>query len=343
MKTIVISGAIGWDVSPSDIRRQLAEAKGEAIDVEISSPGGFVTDGLEIYNMIRNYPGQKATHITGLAASMASYIALAGDKVTAEGNTVFMIHNALGGAIGDHRELRKAADVFEGFSSLLARAYSEKSGKPIEEIRALMDAESWYFGHEAKEAGFVDEVIGEPTTDRAAALVEAKALRSACDETVRKFEADVDAPHRVAAMLPVHKVESAVVDGSAAAEAAISQQEGPMDQELLKAEYDKGVQAGIEKERVRVARLHEFRGLSAKADQVIEEAVASGAAYDDIAPKLTAAAAQGRAPAGDNPPVVQTALQDTASGVDPLTADDMEAMRIFGLSEETYRKHKGGK
>jgi ATP-dependent Clp endopeptidase proteolytic subunit ClpP len=201
MKVVSISGTIGWDVSPNDVRTAINEAGGESLDVQISSPGGFVLEGLEIYNLIHNYPGEKTTHLMGAAASMASYIALAGDKVRAEANTVYMIHNALGGAYGNAADLRKAADIYEGFSNLIAAAYVAKTGKSMDEIKALMDAESWFFGPEAKEAGFVDEIIGETTQDKTAAIAQTRAAYAVATEIVRKLTTTSDLS-RIAAFIP---------------------------------------------------------------------------------------------------------------------------------------------
>ncbi len=129
MKTISISGVIGWDIIPDDIRAALDAAAGEDVDIQISSPGGFVTEGLEIYNLIRNYRGNKQTHLMGIAASMASYIVMAGDRVIAEDNAIFMVHNVWASAMGDKHVLRKAADIIESLSDLIGRAYTAKSGK----------------------------------------------------------------------------------------------------------------------------------------------------------------------------------------------------------------------
>ena len=98
---VTISGVIGFDVTPNSVRNQLKNVK-EDIIVEIGSPGGFVFDGLEIFNILRDFKGGKVeTRLMGLAASMAAVIALAGDKVTAHDNAVFMIHNALNLVIGN--------------------------------------------------------------------------------------------------------------------------------------------------------------------------------------------------------------------------------------------------
>ena len=158
MRIIQIEGVIGWDVSGRDIRRQLAAANGEDIKAEISSIGGNVLEGLEIFNRLRNYSGKVHTHILATAASMASYIHLAGDVRTAEDNAVFMIHNVRGFGGGDHIELRKRADIFEGLSALLANEYARAMRIPVAQVRALMDAETFYFGAEILEAGFVVKV-----------------------------------------------------------------------------------------------------------------------------------------------------------------------------------------
>ncbi len=177
MKTIVLSGVIGWDIFAGDIRRQLAEAGSEEVEVQISSPGGFVYDGLEIYNLLRRHPGGVTTRLMGLAASMASYIALAGKRVVAESNAVYMIHNPWALAIGDHREMEKQAEVLEGLAGMLARAYAQKSGRSVQAVRSLMDEETYLFGEEAVEAGFVDELADSsgPEESREASVALARA------------------------------------------------------------------------------------------------------------------------------------------------------------------------
>jgi len=82
-KQIEIDGEIGWDVSPSMVSKQLKEANGEDVEILFSSPGGFIDDGLAIFNMIHDYKGKTTAKIIGMAASMASYIPLAADRVIA--------------------------------------------------------------------------------------------------------------------------------------------------------------------------------------------------------------------------------------------------------------------
>lgn len=166
MEKIIISGEIGWDVLPRDIMSKLDAANGKDLDVQIASPGGFVFDGIEIYNAFKDYKrkypdSQMVVTIKGLAASMASYLAVnpAFDLVAAEDNAVFMIHNVWGGAVGDYREMKKAAEVYEGLTDLIGQAYSQRTGKNKKSVREMMDDESWFFGSEILEAGFIDEII----------------------------------------------------------------------------------------------------------------------------------------------------------------------------------------
>lgn len=158
MKIITISGEIGLDVYPSDVRAQLKEANGEDIEIEIATPGGQVYPGIEIFNMIRKYLGKTTSKVT-LAASMGSYMALAADKVIVEDNSIFMIHEARTGAMGTKRHHAKIADVLNSLDNLLLDKYVKKTGKSIEEMSALMKEESYFFGNEILEVGFADAIV----------------------------------------------------------------------------------------------------------------------------------------------------------------------------------------
>jgi len=184
MTKILITGQIGYEVTPDSVREQLATAKGGDIDIHIASPGGYVSDGIEIYNLIRDYKRENPKSeimatLKGYAMSMASYIAMnpAIDMLVAEDNAVFMIHNVWGGTVGDYREMRKTADIFEGLTGIIAKAYTTKTKKSGKEIRQMMDDETWLFGAEMKEAGFVDDIIpSEAETEKPAAISEARAI-----------------------------------------------------------------------------------------------------------------------------------------------------------------------
>lgn len=167
MKIINIRGVIGRDVKPEDIQRQLTEAKGQDIELQINSPGGLVTQGIEIFNMLDSYKGKLTKKVTGLAASMGSIIALAGkEKPIVYKNSMFMIHNVQGIAMGDHNELQKQAEVMERLSNLMARLYAKKSGKKYEEIKTMMDKTTELIGgDEILKHGFASSVFDDGEKD----------------------------------------------------------------------------------------------------------------------------------------------------------------------------------
>lgn len=148
----------GGGITAKSFQKELADIKASQIDLHINSPGGEVFDGITIYNLIKQHPANVTAYIDGLAASIASVIALAGDTVIMAENALFMIHNPWGFAMGDASEMRKTADLLDKIGGSLVAAYTSKSGKPDDEISALMDAETWMTAQEAKDAGFIDEI-----------------------------------------------------------------------------------------------------------------------------------------------------------------------------------------
>ncbi len=170
---ILIDGEIGWDITDKEFINLLNKEKGD-VEIEISSGGGSVFQGIAIFNAIKAYKrGKVSVTITSLAASIASYIALAADEVKAYDNTVYMIHNASVFAWGDHRELRKKADILNGLSGIIAKAYIAKTGKSEAEVEKLMNDETFFYGAEMMECGFVDVIITteeDDTKEQAVAL-----------------------------------------------------------------------------------------------------------------------------------------------------------------------------
>lgn len=204
---IMIDGVIGaWDISAKDIADQLNDASGD-VEIVINSGGGSVFQGVTIFNAIKAYnKGTVTVTIVGMAASIASYIALAADVVKAYDNTTYMIHNAMLPAYGNHNDLRKSADICEGLSSIIANAYVSKTSKSKDEIKNLMDDETFYYGSEMLDAGFVDEII---STESNTTKAEAKALTleslKACANAINQNEIlDLEA---VAKLIPTSKNE----------------------------------------------------------------------------------------------------------------------------------------
>jgi ATP-dependent Clp endopeptidase proteolytic subunit ClpP len=355
VKTIAISGVIGYDVLGKDIRAEIDGAGGEPIEIQVSSPGGLVSEGLEIYNLIKNYKGEKSTRLMGMAASMASYIVLAGDRVIAEDNAIYMVHNPYGVAIGDYKDMRKSAEVLDGFAALLAKAYARKSKKPLAEIREMMDEETFLFGQEIKDAGFVDEVVpaGEGAEDRAQAVSLAMLYMDGCRKTLEQIE-NTETREKAVALLGIHaqekKPESPVVDGTTATAAtAEKKQEGVMDIKTLEKEHPdvfaEAVAIGAKKERDRVAALDRWSEADAQNQRVLDlvaEAKASGKSEAEIMPALMAAMKAAPQKAGENPPEVTTAAQTTGAG---LTDEEKLLVKAMGITEDAYleQKKKEGK
>lgn len=127
------------------------------IEVRINSLGGDANQGLGIYNLLRDHPAKVTTVVDGIAASAASIVLMAGDTRRVPDNALVMIHNAWTIAIGGEDELLKAAEVLATYNRAIAATYAASTGKPAEEMAALMAEETWMTGAEAKERGFATE------------------------------------------------------------------------------------------------------------------------------------------------------------------------------------------
>ncbi|WP_413790337.1 head maturation protease, ClpP-related [Bacillus thuringiensis] len=144
---------------PGIITTKLNEANGEDIVVAINSPGGYVHEGSEIYTALKRYSGRVETQIVGLAASAASFIAMAGDKVRIAPTGQIMIHNGSMWNYGDHQGMKKAADMLRTVDKSIVNAYVIKSGKSEEKLLQMMDEETWMSPQQALENNFVDEIM----------------------------------------------------------------------------------------------------------------------------------------------------------------------------------------
>lgn len=171
MKKIEVKGTIvrnadkwiyewfGMDATcPKDVNAAISEANGEPLLVEINSGGGDVFAGSEIYTALKAYAGTVEINIVGLAASAASVIAQAGHSRISP-TALFMVHNVSGSAAGDFHDMQQEAEILQTANKAVAAAYLEKTGKSMEELLGIMDAETWMDAQKAVEYGFVDEVM----------------------------------------------------------------------------------------------------------------------------------------------------------------------------------------
>lgn len=204
--TLDLDGIIGWDVTAGEVRAALASAV-SPVTLRINSPGGDVHEGVAIANALRQYRregGEVCGVITGLAASMASYIAMFADRLEVEDNAILMVHNPWSLAMGDYRVMEKAAGILGSLRTLLARAYADKSARAGHSVLADMDAESWYFGEEIVTHGYADALIpaGDGPESQSEAMALAQSSFNAMRAKLKEREADSGYLDRVAALLP---------------------------------------------------------------------------------------------------------------------------------------------
>lgn len=128
------------------------------VTVNINSPGGDMFEGIAIYNLLREHPAEVTVNVMGLAASAASIIAMAGDRISMALGSFLMIHNAWGVVIGNRHDMRDAADLFDGFDGALVDIYEARTGAKRAEIVRMMDAETFMGPSDALAKGFADAV-----------------------------------------------------------------------------------------------------------------------------------------------------------------------------------------
>lgn len=148
-----------WGVLAKDFVRDMAAIDGDEVNVHINSPGGSVFEAVAMYNAIRAEPRKVIAHIDGVAASAASYFALAADEVRIADNAHFMIHNPWTIAIGEAEDLRKEADTLDKINEKIIDIYVTKTGATRDEVAKAMDVETWYDGEEAVEFGLADTLV----------------------------------------------------------------------------------------------------------------------------------------------------------------------------------------
>tara|TARA_R100001463_G_scaffold63049_1_gene115987 strand:- start:559 stop:1575 length:1017 start_codon:yes stop_codon:yes gene_type:complete len=137
---------------------EIKEYKNSAINLHINCVGGDVFDGMAIYNILKKRTAKTTVYIEGIAASMGSVIALAADRVVMAENSLFMIHNAWGGAMGEAKEMKKTAALLDKISGEIADIYVKKTNLPLDRVKEMMDEETWLNADEALELGFIDSI-----------------------------------------------------------------------------------------------------------------------------------------------------------------------------------------
>ena len=163
-RTLVLNGPIsdetwyGDEVTPGLFREEL-NAGGGDITVWINSPGGDVFAAAQIYNMLKDYSGNVDVRIDGLAASAASVIAMAGNRISMSPVAMMMIHNPMTIAMGDQKVMQQTIDMLGEIKESIINAYELKTGQSRTKIAHMMDEETWFNAKKAVELGFADDIL----------------------------------------------------------------------------------------------------------------------------------------------------------------------------------------
>lgn len=163
--TVYLYGPIGasmWGdgITANQFRKDL-DALGpmKTIDVRINSEGGDVFDGQAIYSLLVQHKATVRVHVDGIAASAASFIAMAGNTIEIAETAFLMIHNSRGGCFGSSDDMRKTAELLDAVNGSMCSIYSSRTKMSPEECQKMMDAETWMSGIEAVERGFADKIV----------------------------------------------------------------------------------------------------------------------------------------------------------------------------------------
>ncbi len=170
-----------WGVSAKEFAALLDETPDDVSEIRLhlNSPGGEVFEGLAILNLLRSHRAKVTTVVDGLAASIASVIAMAGDEVLMAPNSELMIHDAWGLTIGNAADMHAMAETLDHLSNNIASVYAGKAGGTAEDWRALMRLETWFGADEAVAAGIADSLAETPAKADAKAAFDLSQFRFA--------------------------------------------------------------------------------------------------------------------------------------------------------------------
>lgn len=155
-----LHGVVGEDFDASTV--QAALKPGGSVKLLLNSGGGIATEGVAIHSLLAAHTGRVDVTIVGIAASAASLLAMAGDTIIMRNGALMMIHDPALLTIGNRAEHQKSAEILDRMSASYARIYAGRSGKPVADVRELMEAESWFDGPEAVAAGFATATTEKP-------------------------------------------------------------------------------------------------------------------------------------------------------------------------------------
>lgn len=276
---LLLYGVIGdwWDgLDAMTIVREVEALNEGTLPVRIHSEGGYITEGLAIYNALKNSEQRVEVTVDGIALSMASVIAMAGDVVRMPANAFLMIHKPNGPSVGEADDHRRMADVYDQFEDSVAGIYAAKTGLDKDTLKAMMAAETWLNGEQAVEMGFADELI-EPV--QAVAQADLAAFQNAPAGALNLYHRPQGQPPAATAATNLNQKGNVMNLDDRAKAVGLTRREGETDAQL----------------KVRVE--------AAEANAQAAQNAAGGEGDDDTPPAAAATAAQNRGGRTDPPPV----------------------------------------
>ena len=331
----------GYGVTAKDFISELKKYKGQHIDLRINSVGGSVIEGDAIFNALRRHRGGLTVHVDGLAASMASIIAMAGDKIRMADNGFLMIHNPWSMSVGDADDLRKEADTLDKIKESMVRTYARRANLSRDAVSQMMDEEKWMDAREALDLGFIDE-IDEDAMEAAASITRSEAQarfdklkNSMARKTTKTIKAEEAAPE-------VAEPVVSVTDSPVEAEAVDTSSEDNMNAELqakvdaLQAELNAKVEADTVRAQADEVTAKEIETLKAEVERLTAESASKDEQINDLLASSKSAGEQAAsivASIGLEPVAVVSAEPE-------LTAAQKFAQLDGAAATEFYRAHK---
>lgn len=306
----------GYGVGAKEFISELKQHSGNRIHLRINSVGGSVTEGLAIANAIKRHKGGVTAHVDGLAASMATVIAVSADETVMADNGIFMVHEPWSVGQGTADDLRAEADVLDKMKKSLVRSYTKKTGMDDEEVEELMRAETWMNAQEALAYGFIDYI--EDGIEAAASITPATARQrfdnfsNSMRKTAKTIKAE-EAAAEVVAPVEAPVIDEVTVDTSA--EVMNSELQAKVDALQADLDANNAAQAQASED---IAK--EIEALKAEVDRLTAES----AGKDDEIATLTAAAKS----AGEQAAAIVASVGIDAATVAP-SDPELSAAQIF--------------
>lgn len=331
-----IAGERSWwgdEVTPLSFAEDLESLNGKDVTVRINSGGGDVFAAHAIHNQLVAYKGRVTVVIDGLAASAATIIAVAGDRIIMPSNALFMIHNPAIG-LSDYygaEELLKAAEALNTIKGSIVAAYRKRCKASAEELAAMMDAETWMGAAECLEKGFVDEIQGSvsPVLNGGSLIVNSVNFDMKNFKNQNALKACLNKKEEVPKMGKLEEFLNSlglkqIDDNQPAPVQNVAPQQPAVDAEQI-------AKNAVEAERQRVAALEAMDGGNNPAvTAIIAEAKKNGKTADDVKPYINAVKTI--------PPAQNAAQQLVANMIDDNKASGVEGIGTGAVDDSAMEK-----